>query len=195
MWSNGIFRAGCLINNVGVPGSAERCGACFKNSPYLWISDDISPRPRRHWTLSVLPTKPISNWRHQQTRRRCELTSESLHYNNVFNIRSGQGLKLRALPIRGDLARVLTGPAWISSQLWIRAFVLISIFDNVSWMLPSYISSSSPKMSSRHHATAYSNGYPRPQKETYSISPHRYISPTISPSRKRLIAIPLQIPA
>lgn len=47
------------------------------------------------------------------------------------------------------------------------------------WMLPSYASSSSPKMMPRHHASAF-NGYPRSKSETYSISPHK-LMPFLDP--------------
>ncbi|KAI0173340.1 glycosyltransferase family 62 protein [Hypoxylon sp. FL1284] len=50
-------------------------------------------------------------------------------------------------------------------------------------MLPSYASSTSSKMMSRHHSTGNSNGYPR--SNTFDISPHRFQPRSTPASRRR----------
>ncbi|KAK1969850.1 Anp1-domain-containing protein [Colletotrichum sublineola] len=50
-------------------------------------------------------------------------------------------------------------------------------------MLPSYASSATSKVVPRHHASGYSNGYPR--GNTFEISPHRYQPRASIPANRR----------
>ncbi|KAI1763176.1 glycosyltransferase family 62 protein [Hypoxylon sp. FL1150] len=50
-------------------------------------------------------------------------------------------------------------------------------------MLPSYASSTSSKMMSRHHSAGNSNGYPR--SNTFDISPHRFQPRASTPASRR----------
>ncbi|WDK17544.1 mannan polymerase II complex ANP1 subunit [Colletotrichum graminicola] len=50
-------------------------------------------------------------------------------------------------------------------------------------MLPSYASSATSKVVPRHHASGYSNGYPR--GNTFEISPHRYQPRSSTPANRR----------
>ncbi|KAI1633132.1 mannan polymerase II complex ANP1 subunit [Biscogniauxia mediterranea] len=50
-------------------------------------------------------------------------------------------------------------------------------------MLPSYTSSTTSKMSARHHHAAVSNGYPR--GNTFDISPHRFQPRASTPAHRR----------
>ncbi|KAK2044113.1 Anp1-domain-containing protein [Colletotrichum somersetense] len=50
-------------------------------------------------------------------------------------------------------------------------------------MLPSYASSTTSKVVPRHHASGYSNGYPR--GNTFEISPHRYQPRSSTPANRR----------
>ncbi|TQN71893.1 Mannan polymerase II complex ANP1 subunit [Colletotrichum shisoi] len=50
-------------------------------------------------------------------------------------------------------------------------------------MLPSYASSATSKVMPRHHASGYSNGYPR--GNTFEISPHRYQPRASTPANRR----------